>query len=302
MRYGRAVVERTLGELGIVLGGHENQSGWRSAMCPFHEDASPSFGVLVAEGAWKCLAGCGENSDLAVLVERVSGEPSATARRRLLRGMTDDPDALRIALVKTAPHTEDREVEPLFYERDRVPQYLLDRGFDLGTLRAWRVGYDPLTNAAVIPIYQNNIIIGLIRRHIDSKPKYTYSYGLVKEQILFGIEHVAVTAKSVFLVEGSLDCIWLHKHGYAAVAILGSSLSEHQAAQVRRRFRKVTLAFDADAAGYLANKGARKQLAGLQISQIKLPEGIKDVQECDRDVLKKVLCSSDGEWYGQLIR
>ena len=41
--------------VGVALSG---KGAWRDALCPFHEDHSPSLRVRVATGAFRCMA-CG---------------------------------------------------------------------------------------------------------------------------------------------------------------------------------------------------------------------------------------------------
>jgi DNA primase len=64
------------------------------------------------------------------------------------------------------------------------------------------------------------------------------------------------------VVEGYLDVIALHQHGFQnAVSPMGTALTEHQLRLVKRRTRRIILALDADAAGEKAT------LRGLQIAR-----------------------------------
>lgn len=301
--YPKDVVLMVLEELGVELvdGDHD---GWRRALCPMHEERDPSFTVLVQEGAWKCRAECGSSPDLAALVHRVTGEPLADARRRLRMAIPRDPETLARLLAGRGGQGQVRHVlpqEPLLYDRTRVPQYMVNRGFDLELLRAWEVGYDQEYHCAVVPVRVGGKLVGLIRRSLrPGGPKYLNTRGLTKGDFLFGLDHVPPGTTEVAVVEGPMDCMWLHQHGIPAVAILGSSMSERQAELLRRRFWRVTLAFDNDRAGAAASVDAAIRLGQLEVTSIKLPEGRKDVQECTPEELALIFTQASNPWYTDL--
>jgi DNA primase len=194
----------------------------------------------------------------------------------------------------------DSSGESLFYERSRVPQYILDRGFTLDTLKEWGVGYDSITNTAVLPVRVDGKLIGLIRRKIstqDDGPKYLYTSGMRKSEVLFGLDKaLKFNSNKIILVEGPLDAMWLHQYGYPAVAILGAGISQEQATLVRKHFWEVVLAFDSDSAGQKAIAIGARALSGLRTSSITLPPEKKDVQECTEDELVDVFSNTKSVW------
>lgn len=88
---------------------------------------------------------------------------------------------------------------------------------------------------------ENKKLVGFAGRKTkegSKSPKYLYSPKLPKSSILYRYHEAFSKIKSLieenkqpnlYVCEGLLDCLRLEKLGYAAVAILGSSLSEHQA-------------------------------------------------------------------------
>lgn len=291
-----------LEELGIELTDGD-QDGWRRALCPMHEERAPSFGILVQEGAWKCRAGCGSSPDLAMLVHRVTGEPLAEARRRLRMAIPKDPETLAKLLAGRREQTSARALppEPLLYDRTRVPKYMVNRGFTLDLLRKWEVGYDQEYHCVVVPVKANGKLVGLVRRNLrPDGPKYLNTRGLTKGDYLFGLDHVAAGVQEIAVVEGPMDCMWLHQHGIPAVAILGSSLSERQAELLRRRFWGVILAFDNDNAGIAAGVDASIRLGQMGPLAVKLPAGRKDVQECSAEELAYIFTHASSPWYSDL--
>lgn len=68
--------------------GHPNVQGWALACCPFHEDNTPSLGVNLCHGGWRCHAGCGRG-DMVTFHQRLVGLSFVDAVRDLigLRGL-----------------------------------------------------------------------------------------------------------------------------------------------------------------------------------------------------------------------
>ncbi len=103
-----------------------------------------------------------------------------------------------------------------------------------------------------------------------------------KRKNLFGL-NLAKKSKqgSLILVEGNIDVVALHQYGFDnAIASLGTSLTEEQAALITRYTDQVILIYDGDAAGQNATKRAIPILekAGLQVRVLQI-EGAKDPDE-----------------------
>jgi DNA primase len=101
-------------------------------------------------------------------------------------------------------------------------------------------------------------------------------------------EHV----ENLYIVEGSLDAIWLDQHGYSVVSLLGAMISTAQVKLLRNiKADKLTLVLDNDEAGH---KGTKKGLTQLReygiVKYVKLPKYVKDIQEIqDANALGEVL-------------
>ncbi|NIV39573.1 MAG: toprim domain-containing protein, partial [Anaerolineae bacterium] len=95
-------------------------------------------------------------------------------------------------------------------------------------------------------------------------------YGLDKAR-----EHIRREGLAV-IVEGYMDAIAAHQHGFAnVVASMGTALSERQVRLLKRFTRDVVLALDADTAGQEATLRAveYQDILGRDIRVIILPEG-----------------------------
>ena len=107
-----------------------------------------------------------------------------------------------------------------------------------------------------------------------------------KRKNLFGL-NLAKKSKAGFLilVEGNIDVVTLHQYGFDnAIASLGTSLTEEQAALMARYAEQVILIYDGDKAGQNATQRAIPILekAGLQVKVLQM----KDAKDPD-EYLKK---------------
>jgi DNA primase len=119
-----------------------------------------------------------------------------------------------------------------------------------------------------------------------------------KSSILFGLDRAKDDIRRLgiaVIVEGYMDVIAAHQHGYKnVVASMGTALTERQAALLQRFAERVVLAMDADEAGKAANLRAIQVVAGadrpsraagrartLDIRVLALPRG-KDPDELIR--------------------
>jgi DNA primase len=164
--------------------------------------------------------------------------------------------------------------------------YLSERGFGLEQqLLAGLVKrneerdsiYDAFRNRVMIPIRdRQSRVIGFGGRVLDkSEPKYLNTSDTPlfhKSRVIYGLEHAQQAIRSadqVVIVEGYMDVIAAHQHGFAnVVACMGTSLTADQLQQLQRYTHNFVLALDADAAGQQATirglNQARQALGRVQ--------------------------------------
>lgn len=123
------------------------------ALCPFHQEKTPSFYVSPEKGLWHCF-GCGAGGDVIDFVQRIEGLTFTEAIAKLARqlGIKWQPSP--------ATRREEWAKERLlqlnqwaveFYERvlwasevgERARQYLFQRQISTATARMFRLGYAP---------------------------------------------------------------------------------------------------------------------------------------------------------------
>lgn len=123
--------------------------------------------------------------------------------------------------------------------------------------------YDRFRNHLMFPIRNlQGRTVGFGARVLDdSIPKYLNSPQTAvfdKSGVLYGIDRARSAIrrqKSVVIVEGYMDVIIAHQHGFDnVVASMGTSLTGKQVGILRKLTRSFTLALDADEAGKMATR------------------------------------------------
>ena len=153
--------------------------------------------------------------------------------------------------------------------------------------------FDRFRDRLMFPIIDvRGNVIGFGGRIIKNDPnaaKYLNSPETLifnKRKNLFGMNLAKKTKENcLILVEGNIDVVSLHQYGFDnAVASLGTSLTEEQAALITRYAEQVVLIYDGDKAGQNATQRAISILekAGLQVKVLQL----KDAKDPD-EFLKK---------------
>ncbi len=148
--------------------------------------------------------------------------------------------------------------------------------------------YDFYRNRLMVPTYSTTgEVIAFGGRAIgDAEPKYlntSTTPAYTKGHHLYALNlarRAAQNDRTIIVVEGYLDCIALHQAGFEnAVASLGTSFTEEQAAELRKYAEYVFLCFDGDAAGSAAATKAvdvaSKMIehAGSSVRIVLLPPG-----------------------------
>lgn len=246
---------------------------WVDLLCPFHEDRRPSLSVNLDTGWWLCRAGCGQG-----WIEALTGNQPEE--------LTEPSDELIMRLLEPQKERARRPLVLVPYTHGMAPRYLLDRKFTVDTLREWDIGWRVETKEIVVPVVERGVVIGHINRplvYTGNGSKYTNSDGFHKSEHLFGLDRsLGHGSSEVVVVEGPLDCIWLHQCSVPSVAILGADLSDEQEHLLALHFWSVTTCFDNDDTGRGVTMDVTTRLLrrGLHVKHAILPPGRKDVQEC----------------------
>jgi len=190
------------------------------------------------------------------------------------------------------------------------PEELVDANLVTRSERNNRTSYyDRFRNRVMIPILdlRGNVIafggriIGDAAVREDGRKEAKYintsdTLAYKKGRDVYALNFAKNTANGrLILVEGYMDVIALHKHGFTqAVACLGTALTRDQAQLLARYADEVVLSYDADEAGQKATQRALEVLGqtNLKIRVLKLSGG-KDPDE--------ILQAYGAEKYRQLL-
>ena len=247
-----------------------------SIPCPLHLDTHASCSINTQKGVWICFAGCGQGSLVGFIQQMLDFD--ATKVRKFLG---EQQVSFELPKTKTTILETNTEVTlPPAFMPDVYPDWIYERGFNKEFLQHWGCGtnrYDDL----IIPIRDvHETLVGYVSRRQNTEPKYLYSNGLKKSQLLFGADKLE-PADFVSITEGSLDTMWLQQNGYQSVALLGIHMSLVQY-QLFRTFptREFVVCLDNDNAGQLGREkifGRLKRIA--QTSYVEIPTPHKDIQD-----------------------
>ncbi len=160
-----------------------------------------------------------------------------------------------------------------FLKNDISVEQALESG--LVTMNEAGRSYDRFRNRLMFPIHDaDGRVIGFGARALgDEMPKYLNSPQTPifdKSSSLYAIDKArdAIREKhEVVVVEGYMDAIAAHQHGYRnVVASMGTALTEQQVRLIRRGVDRIILALDADVAGQMAT------IRGLDVMRESLSE------------------------------
>jgi DNA primase len=121
------------------------------AICPFHEEKTPSMSVDRARGLFHCF-GCGEGGDVFTFVQKTQGVGFPDALEILARraglALTDQPDLTQRSGRRAEAVEANRRAIEVYHGRLKkateagpARAYLRSRGYELDVIDEWRIGF-----------------------------------------------------------------------------------------------------------------------------------------------------------------
>jgi len=282
------------------------------ALCPFHEEKTPSFSVNPKGQYFHCF-GCGVGGDVFRFLEAYENKPFMEVLSELanqvgisLPSLTSK-DRQRIEEVRTI---EDILTETaLFYHQSLTPEvksYLtIERGFTEEMISRFQIGYangglrEHLIDKRKYPLdlcfkagvlkktggrgvkdyFYHRVVFPNIKRgrviHLSGRSLdgQEPKYLHLPGEMHYLYNEDALSNKAVYIAEGIPDCLSAVQAGYPAVAILGSSNFKPEYIPKFSRCETVYLCLDRDKAG---EEGALKvgTLIGERAKIVQLPQGL----------------------------
>jgi len=282
------------------------------ALCPFHEEKTPSFSVNL-EGQYFHCFGCGLRGDISRFLELYKNKPFMEVSSEL---------ASQVGTSLTSITSKDRErdkegctIEDIltetarFYHQSLTPEvrsYLSkERGLTEETISRFQIGYangglrehlidnrkfplDLCLKAGVLKktvegavrdyFYRRVIFPNLNRGRVvylsgRSLDGQEPKYLHLPGEIRYLYNEDALSSKTLYIAEGIPDCLSAVQAGYPAVAILGSSNFKPEYLSKFSRCEVVYLCLDGDKTG---EEGALRigGLIGERARIVQLPTGL----------------------------
>jgi DNA primase len=230
--------------------------------CPYHEEESPSFGILTQYPYTFNCFGCGESGSLGKLIAHVMELPSEIhglhyIQKHYIVLSVKDRKKLDIRSIIDGGNKLDRkrslpESEVTKYT-SKKHSYITSRGFSDRTLRKYEIGYDEQSNSITFPVRTSKGLVRFIKRRNVLTKSFLNEKNIYKKDILYGLYYLSQSPHKiteVFVNESETDTMSCYESGLPAVAILGRILFEEQLREfLLAGIKTVNLFFDNDKAG-----------------------------------------------------
>lgn len=280
-----------------------------TACSPLRDERRPSFSINLSTGLWIDRGGEGINSRgnivslLAHLRQETYGE-TADYLLEVYGHILDNADGLELNIQLELEPAEVTLLAQEKYENriNKPSEYLKSRKIAIETQKLFNTGISEKGDAICLPWHDwQGRIINMKYRSIKNKDFWYSSGGQPVKKHLYGLFLVIdlhrkqrkqeVSLSPVYLVESEIDALYLWSIGIPAVAFGGSSISEQQQELLTGKLSdcELILATDNDKVGKKFREVLAKELGGYFIvKELEIPEGYKDVNELEPDILQKL--------------
>jgi DNA primase len=264
-----------------------------NVFCPFHKNQnSAAMYINVRTGLWQCFnPSCAKKGNFRQLYFSLTGKNYG-------RNTSLDKFALQKELdsfVNSVNKSKGIDIESIVIDYDidkSLLSTMIERGLNLDTLKYFEVGYSRNKNRIVIPVRSVTYeLVGFIGRAVDGsqEPRYLYNKGFKRAEHLFNLQN-AKKYNSCIIVEGSIDCMFVHQAGFPnVVATLGAAVPASQIALLKKYFDRIVVFSDRDDAGAAMRRGIIEQCVGKEISVASIPEGFKDPAEMPKEKIQETI-------------
>ncbi len=251
--------------------------------CPIHGGGpnSTSFHVDTRRNIWKCFSTCDGGGNVIDLVMAAENCEIREAAERLAEwfGLSFERPRAGPTARKTPPpveHVRDDSSDPGAGQPSRTVNpplerpltnlnadhpYLVERGLTVPTIRHFGLGLCPrglMRSRIAIPVHdEQGQLVAYAGRAVtddtaESHGRYKLPKGFEKSFVLFNLHRATdFSDRGLVVVEGFFDCFKVYQAGFPnVVALMGSSLSEHQEQLLVQHSDRLDLMFDGDDAGY----------------------------------------------------
>jgi len=252
--------------------------GWVEINCPYCSDPSWHLGINLENKLFHCWI-CGETGDIIKLIREIE-ECSFARALKIIKEFQDNTFEFLKRDIKQRSYKNTYSILPPEATNNFLPihlNYLKNRGFNPHYLIekydlkcCHYIGDYKLR--IIIPIYENNQVVGFTSRDVTGKAKNKYKHCpnadsiIPVKECLYNLDNCP--SNKVIVVEGVID-VW--RIGDGAVAVFGTQCTREQIKKLSK-FEHVHVMFDSDAideAKKLANRliGLVKQVELIEIAE-----------------------------------
>lgn len=242
------ITPEVLEELGVRV--HHVSEKELQGYCPVHhlkegvEQSKPKWYMNAETGAWICFT-CGQRGSLPYLVSALGGDPDSVEHLLTSAAVTT---ASRWVQDRDGNEIEERVlVDPVLFDANPRPsQRVMDlKDVDEHTVARYNVRWDAKGKCWLFPIYGFD---GQLMGWQEKSKGYFMNVpqDMKKGESLFGWH--TYRRGPLVVVESPIDAVRLASYGHAAVATMGSFVTDTQLSYLAGADRLV-LAFDNDDAG-----------------------------------------------------
>lgn len=250
MRYA-ALIERTFQV--VHTSGEEFQ-----CMCPWHQDTSGHLYVNAVKGLYFCQS-CGAKGSI------LNGKDGKAVR---LPPAGMDDVRKRIERFRQPADQQQYRDERWLRQFDSPTDFWTGRrGLSEATVSLFRLGYDPFSRRATLPLRDaRGRILGVTYRRLDDgTPRYLHPKKFPIGRHLYGAWLIE-DQRTIAITEGQVDAISGWESRVPAVATMGARITKDQVKVLQRLgVRKAVFLYDNDNAGRKGTVAAYEMLRGSGI-------------------------------------
>lgn len=268
--------------------------------CPFHkngQERKASCGIRKEDGWVHCFS-CGESCSLEQMISRCFnvndfGQYGLNWLKNNFLGDILADRKLYINIDRKSVKTDSNknyidEKELINYRY--IHPYMYERKMTDEVIEIFDIGYDKNTNCITFPIRdKNGNCLFVARRSVNSK---WFNYPNNVEKPIYGIYELYQLKefpKEIYICESMIDAITLWTHNKYAIALNGLG-TQYQFKQLNDLpCRKYILATDNDEAGKNARIRLKNAIHNQIITEIKIPNGKKDINDCNYEEIENFL-------------
>ncbi len=256
------------------------------ALCPFHDDRSPSFSMSLVNGLFICFS-CGAKGNFRQFLTQLGMTPEeikyhyGQTLQTLKKNAPPPPDPTKPGVVMETNRHIPEELLGVF---NFCPLDLLDEGFEEKTLQAFQVGVDKKHERITYPIRDmHGHLVGISGRamHEHQEPRYKVydkeyqswdlpPYDTDKSACLWNAHDIYLRRRNsadndpIVIVEGYKAAMWLRQAGVKdVVALMTADMSWAQRWILSRLGNRYIVMLDNNDAGVKGTINVTRELARI---------------------------------------